>query len=337
MLKIDMHSHILPRDWPNLSEKYGVPGFPYMQFSDNRSCIYRDGQFFREVWDNTWNAEKRIEEYARFGVQVQVLSTAPVMFSYWAQPEQAADMARILNDHIAGVVDQYPQNCIGLGTLPLQSAKLAIAEAERCRQIDLRGIQIGSHINDWNLDAPELFPILEALQDLGLALLVHPWEMMGSDSMPKYWLPWLVGMPAEQSRAICCMIFGGVLEKLPRLRVCFAHGGGSFPFTIGRIQHGFEMRPDLVGTDNDKGPRHYVGKFYLDSVVHDPKALAYLIDLFGTENLMLGTDYPFPLGEQVPGSGIDALSLSDRQREQIYHQSALEWLGIERSFFKAIE
>ena len=334
MLKIDMHAHMLPRDWPNLSEKYGVPGFPYMQFENKRSLIYRDGKFFREVWENSWHAEKRIEEYAHFGIQVQVVSTVPVMFSYWAEPEQALDMARFLNDDIARVVAQHPQNYIGLGTLPMQSAKLAITEAERCRDLDLRGIQIGSHINQWNLDAPELFPILEAMQDLELALLVHPWEMMGTDSMPKYWLPWLVGMPAEQSRAICCMIFGGVLEKLPRLKVCFAHGGGSFPFTIGRIQHGFDMRPDLVGTDNDKGPRDYVGKFYLDSVVHDPKALAYLIDLFGTENLMLGSDYPFPLGEQKPGSGIDSLQLNETQRQQIFSGTTLEWLGINPSFFE---
>jgi len=331
MLKIDMHAHILPRDWPNLSDKYGVPGFPYMQFDQHRSLIYRDGQFFREVWENSWNAEKRIEEYAAFGVQVQVLSTVPVMFSYWAQPEHALELGRYLNDHIAEVVDRHPRHYLGLGTLPLQSTELAIAEAERCRAIGLQGIQIGSHINQWNLDAPELFEVFEVMQDLGLALLVHPWEMMGADSMPKYWLPWLVGMPAEQSRAICCMVFGGVFERLPRLRVCFAHGGGSFPFTIGRIQHGFEMRPDLVGTDNDKGPRDYVGKFYLDSVVHDPKALAYLIDLVGTENLMLGSDYPFPLGEQRPGSGIDELPLSQTQRDQIYHATALQWLDVDPS------
>ncbi len=116
--------------------------------------------------------------------------------------------------------------------MPLQSPELAIRELERCiDELGLQGVQIGSHCNDWNLDAPELFPFFEAAADLGAAVLVHPWDMMGAASMPKYWLPWLVGMPAEQSRAGCCLVFGGVLERLPKLRVMLAHGGGSFPWT----------------------------------------------------------------------------------------------------------
>ena len=328
MLKIDMHAHLLPKEWPNLSEKLGVSGFPYMDLSENRTRIFRDGKFFREVWPNCYDAALRIEEYARFGVQVQVVSTVPVMFSYWAQGKHALELARFLNDHVAEVVDCYPRNYIGLGTVPMQAPDLAIREIERCREIGLRGIQVGSHINQWNLDAPELFPVFEALVEQDLALLVHPWEMMGTDSMPKYWLPWLVGMPAEQSRAICCMIFGGVLERLPKLRVCFAHGGGAFPFTLGRIEHGFNMRPDLVATDNTRNPREYVGRFYIDSVVHDVKALEYLVDVFGASSIMLGTDYPFPLGEQKPGSAVDELQLSDEQRARICHGTALEWLGL---------
>jgi aminocarboxymuconate-semialdehyde decarboxylase len=333
MLKIDMHAHILPREWPNLSERYGVPGFPYMDLNNNRSRIYRDGKFFREVWQNSWDPDLRIREYADFGVDVQVLSTVPVMFSYWAKPEHALDMGRFLNDHIASLVETYPRQMAGLGTLPLQSPELSIPELQRCKDIGLRGIQIGSHINNWNLDAPELFPVFEAMADLDMALLVHPWEMMGSDSMPKYWLPWLVGMPAEQSRAICCMIFGGVLERLPKLKVCFAHGGGTFPFTIGRIEHGFNMRPDLVATDNDKGPREYIGKFFIDSVVHDPQALRYVIDLLGADSIMLGSDYPFPLGEKRPGSALAKMDLTNQQFERIYHGTALEWLGLNAADF----
>ena len=116
-------------------------------------------------------------------------------------------------------------------------------------------------------------------------------------------------MPAEQSRAACSLIFGGVLEKLPKLRICFAHGGGSFPFTIGRIEHGFKMRPDLVALDNPRNPREYLKRVFFDSCVHDPQALRYLLDVVGTDRVMLGTDYPFPLGEQEPGSGINKLGL----------------------------
>lgn len=131
----------------------------------------------------------------------------------------------------------------------MQAPELAIEELRRCvNDLGLAGVQIGSHVNDWNLDAPELFPIFQEAEKLGACIFVHPWEMMGREKMTKYWLPWLVGMPAETTLAICSMIFGGIFEKLPKLKVCFAHGGGAFPFTIGRIEHGFNCRPDLVGT-----------------------------------------------------------------------------------------
>jgi aminocarboxymuconate-semialdehyde decarboxylase len=146
--------------------------------------------------------------------------------------------------------------------------------------------------------------------------------------MPKYWMPWLVGMPAEQSRAACCLAFGGVLERLPKLRVMLAHGGGSFPFTIGRIEHGFRMRPDLVATDNPRNPREYLQRLYFDSCVHDDAALRYLLSVTGDRQVMLGTDYPFPLGEQEPGSGIEALGLADAARARLFHGTALEWLGL---------
>jgi aminocarboxymuconate-semialdehyde decarboxylase len=201
-------------------------------------------------------------------------------------------------------------------------------------ELGLQGVQIGSHCNDWNLDAAELFPFFEAAADLEAAILIHPWDMMGTATMPKYWLPWLVGMPAEQSRAACSLVFGGVLERLPKLKIMLAHGGGSFPSTIGRIEHGFRMRPDLVATDNARNPREYLKRLYFDSCVHDPQALRYLLDVTGVERVMLGTDYPFPLGEQVPGSGIEALDLDEVDRARLFHGTALEWLGLPRSRFE---
>ena len=223
---------------------------------------------------------------------------------------------------------------LGSGADDYLTKPLAIQELERCvDQLGLQGVQIGSHIGDWNLDAPELFPFFEAAADLGAAILVHPWDMMGSESMPKYWLPWLVGMPAEQSRAACCLIFGGVLQRLPKLKICMAHGGGSFPYTIGRIEHGFNMRPDLVATDNPHNPRGYLKQLYFDSWVADPRALQYLIETCGVERVMLGTDYPFPLGEQVPGAGIEEIPLGDVERARLYHGTALEWLGLPPSRF----
>jgi aminocarboxymuconate-semialdehyde decarboxylase len=190
------------------------------------------------------------------------------------------------------------------------------------------GLEIGTNINGINLSDHCFFPFYEAAEKLRCALFIHPWQMMGEDNMQKYWLPWLVGMPAETTRAICSMIFGGVFEKFPKLRVAFAHGGGSFPLTIGRIEHGYNVRPDLVAVDNPINPRDYIGKFWIDSLVHDKKAFSYLLDVMGEDNICLGSDYPFPLGESKPGRLIEKMDLGKKTTRKIFHKNAEKWLGL---------
>ena len=329
-MTIDIHTHIIPEHLPDFKEKFGYGGF--ISLHHQKPCCARmmiDDRFFREIQDNCWNPEVRMKYCDHHHIDKQVLSTIPVLFNYWAKGADALETSKFLNDHIAGIVNQYPDRFIGLGTLPMQAPALAIKELERCiKDLGMAGIQIGSHVDGWNLNAPELFPIFQAAEELGAAIFVHPWEMIGSDKMPQYWLPWLVGMPAETSRAICSLIFGGVFERLPKLRVAFAHGGGSFPFTIGRIEHGFNVRPDLVAIDNQVNPRNYVGKFYLDSLVHDPLMLEVLVKLFGEDKICLGTDYPFPLGELEPGKLIESMNFNSITKEKLLSKNALEWLGL---------
>jgi aminocarboxymuconate-semialdehyde decarboxylase len=330
-MKIDLHTHILPRDWPDLKERYGCGGWVRMEHhAPGCARMTLDGKVFREVQDNCWDPARRLEDCDRHGVDVQVLSTVPVMFCYGARPEHAHDLARLLNDHLAGVVRRYPRRFAGLGTLPMQAPDLAVRELERCVQdLGLRGVEVGSHVNDWNLDHPALFPVFEAAQDLGAGVFVHPWDMLGKERMGKYWLPWLVGMPAETSLAICSVLFSGLLDRLPRLRLAFAHGGGAFPGTLGRIEHGFRVRPDLCAVDTRTSPRGYLGRFYVDSLVHDAEALRGLIRLMGAERVALGSDYPFPLGEPVPGNLIESLpELSPATRARLLAGTAREFLGM---------
>ena len=335
MLKIDIHTHILPKNWPNLKERYGYGGFVQLEHCSGCSRMLIDGEHFRDVTKNCWDPHTRIEECDKYEVDVQVLSTVPVMFSYWAKPKDTADLSMILNDHIADLVTEFPKKFIGLGTLPMQDADLSIKELTRLKEIKgIAGVQIGSHINGWNLDDPRIFPILEAAQDLDLSVFVHPWQMLGSDRMNLYWLPWLVGMPAETALSICSLIFGGVFEKLPKLRIAFAHGGGAFPSIIGRLEHGYNVRPDIVATHNKHNPRDYIGKFYLDSLVHEPSVLQYMIDLFGADCIALGSDYPFPLGEENPGEMIKNMKLEKNIVSALYADTAIKWLNLKRQDYK---
>ncbi|MGH7178263.1 MAG: amidohydrolase family protein [Tepidisphaeraceae bacterium] len=330
-MKIDLHTHILPKNWPDLREKYGYGGWVRLEHLDPCSArMMIDERHFRDVASNCWDISVRLEECDRAGVAMQVISTVPVMFSYWAKPDHALDLARLLNDHIAEVCRAHPRRFVGLGTIPMQSPQHAVRELERCvRELKLSGVQIGTNVNGRNLDDPGIFQVLEAAASLGAAVFVHPWEMLGRERMEKYWLPWLVGMPAETAVAICSVIFSGALERLPRLRIGFAHGGGAFPFIIGRIEQGFVSRPDLCAVDNNVNPRQYLGKFYLDSLVHDADALRYLIKLVGPERVALGSDYPFPLGEERPGELIESMpDLSESVRNRLLAGTAMDFLGL---------
>ena len=336
MLKIDVHTHIIPRYMPKWSEKFGYGNFIHLEDGSRPGFarMMQGDTFFREITSNCWDEKERIDEYAESGVQVQVVCTIPVMFSYNAQPKDALELGMFLNDHIADLVARFPKKYIGLCTVPMQDTEFAIQELERAKSIGLVGVQIGSNINGLNLNEPQFFPFFKACERLGMAILIHPWDMMGKTQMEKYWLPWLVGMPAEVSRAACSLIFGGVFARLPKLRVLFSHASGAFLATLGRIEHGFNCRPDLVAIDNNVNPREYCGKFWVDSITHDERLLRYVLDLQGADRICMGTDYPFPLGDLKFGEYMEKMDLDKESLDSLFHGSALSWLDLDIANFK---
>jgi aminocarboxymuconate-semialdehyde decarboxylase len=324
MKQIDIHTHIIPHRLPDLYKKFGYSGWISTHpLPNGNQQMMLDNEKFREIECNCWDAPTRIKEQPG----IQVLSTIPVLFNYWAKPLHCLELATYLNDDLAKTVNENPSKFIGLGTLPMQDPELACQELRRLKELGLNGIQIGSHINDWNLDEKKLYPIWELCEELDMPVFVHPWDM-NTKRMEKYWMPWLVGMPCETTIAICALIFGGVLKKFKKVRFCFAHAGGSFPFTLARIEHGFNVRPDIVATDCDVNPKEYIGRIWTDSLCHDEESLLFLIKKIGIDRVMLGSDYPFPLGELQPGKMVQESNLlTVEEKEKILFRNVIAFFG----------
>ena len=262
------------------------------------------------------------------GIAVQVVSPTPVFFEYARPADQGAIVSRIFNDLALELCTEAPDRLIPFCQVPLQDLDAANRELDRCLANGHRGVEIGNHVGDRDLDDAAIVEFLQHCADVDVPVFVHPWDMASSPRLDRWMAQWLVSMPQETHLSITAMILGGAFDRLPRsLRICFAHGGGSIAFALGRMDNAWRERHDVIGT-SEHPPSHYVDRFSVDTVVFDHRTLRYLIDVMGADRVMLGSDYPYPLGERPAGSIVrDNELLTDSERDALLGGNALTFLG----------
>jgi len=334
---IDIHSHFLPRSWPDLAARFGTRDWPWMRHAgDGKAMLMLGEREFRPVTSACWDAAVRLEAMDRDGVDVQIMCATPILFSYHRPPAQALEVARIFNDAALEICRAAPRRLKSLCQVPLQDTELACRELERAMADGHIGVHIGNHVGARDLHDEGIITFLQHCAAEDAAVFVHPWDMMGQERMPKYQLPWLVAMPAETQLSILWLILSGAFERLPRsLKLCFAHGGGSFPYLLGRVDNAWRNR-DIVREDCPRLPSSYVERFCVDAAVFSGDALGFLVKTMGEDRVMLGSDYPFPLGEQQVGGLIRAQQgLPGGVREKLLHANAARFFGLSGAMIAA--
>jgi aminocarboxymuconate-semialdehyde decarboxylase len=332
MQAIDIHTHFFPKSWPDLTARFGTPDWPWIRHTEPGKAIVMLGdREFRHITSACWDVNVRLEDMERDGIDLQIISATPVLFAYGRDPKQALECAQLFNDAALDLCREGKGRLKSLCQVPLQDIDASCVELSRCMRAGHVGVQIGNHVGERNLDDPGILNFLRHCAKEGAAVLVHPWDMLGGPRMPKYMMPWTVGMPAETQLALVSMIVSGAFDQLPTsLRICFAHGGGSFAFLLGRLENAWHHHPVARGASQFP-PSHYLDRFFVDSAVFDESTLKFLVDKMGAGRVALGSDYPFPLGEQRVGSLIRESFLSPATKVNLLSSNASRWLAHESS------
>lgn len=326
---IDVHSHYVPRGWPQLP---GPEPRLWLDVTGEAEATMMIGsREFRRVNSSAWAADVRLADMDADGVETQVVSPTPVFFGYEASPTDAAAIARIFNDLALEITAESPR-LLPFCQVPLQDADLACAELERSLANGHVGVEIGNHVGDRDLDDAGVVTFLQHCASLGVPVFVHPWDLPNSPRLDRWMAQWLTGMPAETHLSILAMALGGVFDRVsPDLRICFAHGGGSFPYWLGRMDNAWRQRHDVVGT-SEHPPSHYRDRFLVDTVVFEEAPLRLLVDTLGADRVMVGSDYPYPLGERPAGALVRRASfLTEAERDLLLCGNASTWLGLDRA------
>ena len=328
--RIDVHSHFFPSVSRADSAMLCSSDAPWLKINDDGTGVIMSGdEEYRPVESPLWDPVDRLREMDRSSTSIQVISATPILFSYSCAPSIGERWAAHINDLASEMCEADPQRLRPMSHAPLQDIDSACKEVSRAKANGHVGVHIGNHVDGRNLDDPELVRFLHHCADDEIPVFVHPWNTKAPERMTKYMLKWLVGMPAETHLAILSLILCGAFERLPRkLKICFAHGGGNFAAQIARVDNAWKRR-DIISTECPNPPSHYVDRFWIDSAVFGESALRLQTDVMGIDRIMMGSDYPFPLGEIDPGDVIDRASfLDDTERDRLLFCNANQFFDL---------
>ena len=328
---IDLHCHIFPPEYLRLARTHGERiGAQIYRRDDGREFIRAPGDFDYPLTDDLWSVSALVEALERRNLTMAALSVAPPTLSYWTEAGLGAEISAAMNDSLAEIARARPGRFVVLATVPLQDIMRSVAELERVMKLpEFRGVMIASHLGEHNLEDAYFFPFWEAVEALDACVFVHPYQVLGTERLQKYYLWNLVGMVTETCVAIESMIFGGIYERFPRLKTYFAHAGGSFPWLRGRAEHGFHVLKN-TRFDIDRPPSAYLHRVYVDNMIFLPTALSWLAGEIGSDHIVIGSDYPFDIGPADPTEIIgQAPGLSDADRANILWNTAAYLLGLE--------
>ena len=326
---IDIHTHIVPADFPAYAGKHGGAQWPHME--PGHDCHHKnviiDGKNFRTVSDACWDVDVRKGAMAEMRITRQVLSPMPELLSYWLPLDDAVPLIRHVNDTIAGMIARDPARFAGLGGVPLQDPELAARELERLMRDGFRGVEIGSNINGVPPGDPRFEPFFAAAEQLGAAVFVHAMHPTGKERIigPAQ-LASYISFPMETAFAISSLMTGGTLTRHPKLRFGFSHGGGAFATILPRLAHGYRLKPDIAARIGIP-PHEHARKLYYDAMTFDAPTLRFLIEVFGKTQICLGTDYPFDIHERRPVEAVAELRLSEGDLQLLHHDNAVRFLG----------
>lgn len=327
-LIVDFHAHMSVPEAAALAKPHFHPSLdPIARFTTPQSAkINHDNA--EALRPRLTTAEAKLADMDRIGVDVQLLSPAPPQYYYWADPELGRETSRLINDRIAETVAGTPERFAGLATLPMQAPEFALAEMRRAvKDLGLKGIEISSNVAGVELSDPRFASIFAAAEELGIIVFLHPLGFSHGERLTQHYLNNVLGNPLEAAVALSHLIFGGVLDRHPGLKLCVAHGGGFLPTYSGRMDHAFHNRADCRGCQHP--PSSYLKRIYFDTVVFDPEHLSWLVGKFGADRILMGSDYPFDMGDPDPvGFVLKTPGLTQAERSAILGDTAVELLGL---------